>query len=355
MAAPLSPADLDLVLANTQRLWHEMRGQRIFITGGTGFFGCWLAESFAHINRIERLGAQATILSRDPAAFARKCPHIASDSSITLLAGDVRDFIFPHGEFRYVIHAATDSGGRQVAETPVEMLATILQGTERVLEFAAGHGTKKLLLTSSGAVYGCQPPSISHLPEDYSGAPNPLELSSVYSEGKRAAELMCAAYGATTGIECKIARCFAFVGPHLPLDAHFAIGNFIRDAIEGNAIQVNGDGTPRRSYMYAADLAIWLWSILFRASTLEAYNVGSDQAISILELAHKVVDALGSTAKVRIAQEPVPGAQVKQYVPSTQKAQQQLGLKCAVSLDDAILRTAAWHGFVRATDFSDSQ
>lgn len=118
---------------------------------------------------------------------------------------------------------------------------------------------------------------------------------------------------------------------------------------------MNGDGTPKRSYMYAADLAIWLWSILFRAPALEAYNVGSDQAISILELAHRVVDALGSTATVRVAQEPVPGAEVKQYVPDTQKAQQQLGLKCAVSLDDAIQRTAAWHGYARPKNLFGSR
>lgn len=119
-------------------------------------------ERFVYINRIEKLGAQATILSRNPVAFAQKCPHVAPDSSITLLAGDVRDFIFPDGKFKYVIHAATDSAGRQAADFPIEMLATILRGTERVLEFAASHDTKKLLLTSSGAVYGNQPPSISH-------------------------------------------------------------------------------------------------------------------------------------------------------------------------------------------------
>jgi dTDP-glucose 4,6-dehydratase len=100
--------------------------------------------------------------------------------------------------------------------------------------------------------------------------------------------------------------------------------------------------------MYAADLAIWLWSILFRAPAMEAFNVGSDRAISILELAHAVNAALGSKADVQVAQEVVPGAQVRQYVPSNKKAEQQLGLKCEVSLEDAIRRTAAWHAFCPA-------
>jgi nucleoside-diphosphate-sugar epimerase len=345
MAAPLATDDLDWILANTRGLWSEMRGQRIFITGGTGFFGCWLVESFLHANRVEKLGAQATVLTRDPAAFAAKAPHLASDPTLALLAGDVRDFAFPEGEFRYVLHAATEASAKQAAENPVEMLETILRGTERTLEFAATRGTQKYLLTSSGAVYGTQPPSISHLAEEYSGAPNQLDPASVYSEGKRAAELMCAVYGKTHGFECKIARCFAFVGPHLPLDAHFAIGNFIRDAMRGESIQVQGDGTPKRSYMYAADLAIWLWTLLFRAPPLDPYNVGSDQSISISDLAHAVTAALGSTARVRVAQCPTPGAELRQYVPRVEKALRELGLRCEITLDDAIRRTAAWHGY----------
>lgn len=344
LAPPLPIADLDLVLDATRNLWQEMRGERIFITGGTGFFGCWLAESFAHINRLCGLGAQATILTRDSQRFIEKCPHLTNDPAIRLLPGDVRDFDYPDGDFKYVIHAATETSGKVAADQPIEMLETILLGTRRVLEFAASHETRKLLLTSSGAVYGAQPPSITHICEDYGGAPNPLLVRSAYGEGKRAAELMCAAYGEARGVECKIARCFAFVGPHLPLDAHFAIGNFLRDGMSGGKICVNGDGTPLRSYLYAADLAIWLWTILFRAPAFEAFNVGSNHAVSILELAQSVAAVLGSTASVVVAKQPVIGQPPQQYVPSTAKAEQQLGLRCTVSLEDALRRTSAWHG-----------
>jgi len=337
--------DLDLILKETASLWGEMRDQRIFITGGTGFFGCWLLESFAHINRELHLNALATILTRDPAAFAKKCPHLAADPSLTFLPGDIRAFVFPEDDFKYVIHAATEASAKQAAEEPLEMLTTILNGTERTLKFAAAHGTQKFLLTSSGAVYGKQPPTLTHIPEDYLGGPNPLDPAAVYAEGKRASEQMCALYARQTAIEFKIARCFAFVGPHLPLDAHFAIGNFIRDTMRGSPIAISGDGTPTRSYLYAADLAIWLWTMLFRAPPMQAFNVGSEEAISIADLARTVVATLYPGIPINIAKQPSSGNPLQQYVPSTQNAQRHLNLRPTVNLLEAIRRTAAWHKF----------
>src|SRR6185312_12100232 len=187
-------ADLDLVACATQGLWDELRGQRLFFTGGTGFFGCWLVETFCHVNSRLSLDARLAVLTRDPRAFAEKCPHLASDPAVTLHAGDVRSFAFPGGEYRYMIHAATEARATQAAKAPLEMLSTIVAGTERALQFALSHGVEKFLLTSSGAVYGKQPASLTHVPETFAGAPDPLLPASVYAEGKRAAELLCALY-----------------------------------------------------------------------------------------------------------------------------------------------------------------
>ncbi len=335
--------DLEMIADRTRPYWEAMRGQRIFITGGTGFFGCWLVESFCYVNRALNLNAKATVLTRDPAAFSRKCPHLASDPAIKLLRGDVRSFEFPGGEFRYVIHAATEARERQATDAPLEMLSTIVDGTRRALEFAASHATKSFLLTSSGAVYGKQPGEMTHAPETYLGGPDPLDPANVYAEGKRTAELMCALYQKQTELECKIARCWAFCGPHLPLDQHFAIGNFIADALAGRPIQIRGDGTPRRSYLYSADLAIWLWTILFRGPGLRPFNVGSAQDISILELAHTVVTALDARVDIQVAQAANPDALPLRYVPCVDRARSELGLVQSIDLIEMIRRTAYWY------------
>jgi dTDP-glucose 4,6-dehydratase len=141
MARPLPGTDLEHILRQTRTLWEPMRGKRIFITGGTGFFGCWLVESFCHINRELHLNASATVLTRNPRNFSTKAPHLAADPYVELLTGDVKDFTFPAGVFPFVIHAATEASARQAAEEPLEMLSTILAGTQRTLEFAATHGT----------------------------------------------------------------------------------------------------------------------------------------------------------------------------------------------------------------------
>ena len=247
--------DLDHVLAHTQGLWDELRGQRIFVTGGTGFFGCWLLESFVWANDKLNLGASAVVLTRNPAAFEAKAPHLASHPAIQFHTGDIRSFSFPPGKFSHIIHAATEASAKLNDENPLLMFDTIVEGTRRALELARQSGAKKFLLTSSGAVYGRQPPDLTHIAEDYGGGPDPTGVEWSYGEGKRAAEMLCVLYARQHGLLPKIARCFAFVGPYLPLDMHFAIGNFIANALKGGPIHVNGDG-KRPSAAMALEVSV---------------------------------------------------------------------------------------------------
>jgi dTDP-glucose 4,6-dehydratase len=333
--------DLDDCLARTSDLWEELRGQRIFITGASGFFGCWLLESLLWANQRLHLNARVTILTRNPGALRNKAPQLAQNSAIEILAGDVKTFPFPPGSFSHVIHAATESSVELNQKHPMLMFDTIVAGTRRCLEFALAAEAQKFLFLSSGAVYGSQPPEVANVTEESCSGPDPLNAASAYGEGKRAAELLCSMATRGTALEAKIARCFAFVGPYMKLDAHFAIGNFIRDQLQGDSIRVAGDGTALRSYMYAGDLMVWLWTILFRGAPLRAYNVGSEQSVSIRELAHTVAEALSPRVEVKILGTPGSGP-AQRYVPSTARAQSELGLSCELPLREAIRRTQRW-------------
>jgi dTDP-glucose 4,6-dehydratase len=337
MLPPVSRTDLDHILTHADLT--PLRGARIFITGGTGFFGCWLLESLLHANRALALDCRATVLTRNPDAFALRAPHLANNPAITLHTGDVKSFHFPTAHHDLVLHAATDSGGKQSQFTPAELRAAIVDGTRRVLQFAAATGARRLLYTSSGAVYGPQSPALTHTPESYTGrAPE----SDVYGTAKLLSEELCLAQ---PSLDSVIARCFAFLGPHLPLDAHFAAGNFIRDAMRGTPLHIRGDGTPHRSYLYSADLIIWLWTMLLHAPAGSIYNTGSEDSISIAALAERVAAVLRPGLRIQIDQQPNPDAPITRYVPSTALARAELGLSTLIPLDEAIRRTALWHGY----------
>ena len=309
------------------------------MTGGTGFFGRWMLESFLRANDELGLGAQAVVLARDPQRFAGTAPHVAGHAAVTFHPGDVNSFAFPDLDCSHILHMATETA---LGSSATASFTTAVSGTERVLDLAAATGARRLLLTSSGAVYGPQPTDCERLSEDYAGAPSPQDVTSGYGHGKRAAEFLCSAAAATTDLEVMIARCFAFVGPLLPLDGNFAIGNFIRDALYRDRIDVAGDGTARRSYLYAADLALWLWTILFRGQSTRPYNVGSEADLSIAALASLVGDVLRPGIPVQIAGA-ATSAPPSRYVPATTRAHAELDLSDRIGLPDAVLRTANWY------------
>jgi dTDP-glucose 4,6-dehydratase len=337
----LAQADLDEVVECTEDLFRSLRGARVFLTGGTGFYGVWLVSAFAHARRRLGLDIPLTILSRDPEAARAKHGVLLAAAGAELLAGDVRTFAFPTGSFTHVIHGATSASAALNEGAPAEMFDVIVDGTRRVLDLARASGCARLLLMSSGAVYGPQPSSMLRIPETYGGGPPTLDPRSAYAEGKRAAEQLAAIHAHAAGFELTVARGFAFVGPHLPLDIHFAIGNFLRDGLAGGPVRVLGDGTPYRSYMYGSDLAAWMWTLLGKGRPGTAYNVGSDDGQPLREIAARVARATG--VALSVAKEPQPGLAPSRYVPDTSLARNELGLELRVGLDEALRRTLAFH------------
>lgn len=330
------------MLAHTAHLWREIAGARLFITGGSGFWGVWLLEAVAGANDALGVAVTASILSRQPARVAATIPRLFARSEFDWLTGDSAAFAFPKGRHDYVFHFATPSAGELGAGDAALAMRT-LAGTQRVLKFARHCGARRLLLASSGAVYGHLPEDACDLVEDCRYAPNPVVVASAYGETKRMSELLCTL---TPQLECVIARGFAFVGPHLPLTDKFAVGSFLSDALAGGPIRVRSDGRPLRGYLYAADLVIWLLTILLRGRANRPYNVGSDDAVSLAELASEVAKAAGGVA-LEVALPPGSGP-AGSYLPDLGRARGELGLRVWISRQDAIARTLAWARQLRA-------
>lgn len=343
--------DIESLIRSAPELLSSFANQKIFVTGGTGFFGTWLLHVLLAAEDTFDLGLKIHVLSRDPKAFLAKNTDFINRSALHFIQGDVRNFEFPDIKIDSIIHAATEASASLNADDPGLMLDTIIAGTQRTLDFAIHVGAKKMLVTSSGGVYNRAPTTMTHIPEDFLEAPDPLNTKSAYGEGKRVSELMSAIYHRKYGLEVKVARCFGFVGPYFPLNTHYAIGNFIRDVLDGREIFIAGDGAAHRSFMYTSDLVEWLLTILQKGECCRPYHVGSDCSVSIAELADIIV-SVGremeqefpgiSPKKIRIAKMAEPGQLVERYVPQTTLGAR-LGLNCRYSLREGIKRTFLWN------------
>ena len=322
-----------------------LNNSSLFVTGGTGFFGRSLLRRILEISsHIDIRDSAVTVLTRDPSKFLANYPEFSYKNWLAFCQGDVLqslDVISSEGKnYSHILHAAADSTlGPKMGS--LDRFDQIVTGTRNILDFAVKVKAKRFLLTSSGGAYGALPANFESFPESYMGMANPLEPSNSYSVAKRLAEHLCSLYAEKNDLEVVIARCFAFVGPDLPLDVHFAIGNFIRDALNGDPIVVNGDGSPMRSYLYQSDLADWLLTLVNHGSTGHAYNVGSNEAISILELAHLVKSSLNPDVGIQVQNNQLAhGVDRNRYIPNIAKIKQDLGMSITIPLSQAIKLTA---------------
>ena len=336
--------DLEHIYQNTQDIWESIRGKSIFVTGGTGFFGKWLLESFIYVNEKLSLNAKITTLTRNPEVFLKEFPFYKDHTNtVQFVKGDIINYDFNLEEkFQFIIHAATAASESLNKSNPLLMMDTITIGTRNVLDFAITQPLEGFLFVSSGAIYGKQPSNQTHINENDCFKININNSNSAYAEGKRIAELYSSTYFEKYNLPIKIARCFAFVGPYLPLDTHFAIGNFINNAIKNQNIIIKGDGSTIRSYMYASDLMVWLWKILLKGEINQPYNVGSDEGVSIKELAEiiKLISKLSIDIKILGTLEQSENLDI--YCPNITKASL-INLNIKLTLSESIKKTISFY------------
>lgn len=313
----------------------ELEQQRIFVTGGTGFIGYWLLLACHWLNK-RGTGIQLSLLSRSPERFLAANPECREFSWIEWVKGDVKNYLPSAGRFDAFIHGAADTS--PAAARSLKLFDDITIGTQHVINHAVAAGARRLLLISSGAVYGEQPGTLTALPEDFPGLRFPLSQDDAYGRGKRMMEDCALSAARTHPIEPIIARCFSFIGYRLP--EHLAINQFINDTLHGDQLRISGDGQAVRSYLYAADLAVWLLALLARGRSEQAYNVGSPTPLSLHNVASLTRDTLAPKAKIKILNH-CTTAPRQRYVPDTGRIKQELKVDCWTSLEQAIENTAA--------------
>jgi len=317
----------------------KVEGHRIYLAGASGFFGKNILALLAYL-RSRGASCEVTALSRRPGSFLEEHPWCKAPW-ISWRQGDAVDPWPGEGSFTLLVHAATDTAA-DAHRDPLLVFERMVAVSRQALDFAAARAVRRLLLCGSGAQYGTIRESRGSGAEEAEGeACDSTRASSAYGEAKRVGELLAAMHAERHGFEVINTRCFAFVGPGLALHGHFAIGNFLRDAIAGDPIRMNSSGSAVRSYLYGADLAVWILLLLLEATPGATVNVGSDQPVRIIDLAHRVRRLVNPAIEV-VPGPPRPEEQRQYYVPSIARARA-LGLEPWTDLDRAILRTASWH------------
>ena len=310
----------------------------ILFIGGTGFFGkAFLNYLKSNANDV----SSVTIVGRSSEIFLEQNKEFIELNNVKYVFGDILNDLSKLQDVNYshVIHAAADS-------TNVSNLSylhrykQIVEGTKNVLEFVKDYlPESKLLYISSGGVYGGMPSNKMSFSETDMWKSDTLESSNVYTISKRTAEHLCSLYYDEYNLNISIARCFCFSGRHLPLDVHFAIGNFVKDALANNDIIIKGDGKSVRSYLDQDDLTEWILEILKRDSFKKTfYNIGSEESISISDLAFLVKDISKKSIDIKILNDNEINLKRSVYVPNCKKVKEKFNLTQKVTLSESLLK-----------------
>ena len=347
-AERLTEADAQAVLQTSFARLEALRGQHLFLSGGTGILGSWILELVKVLNERHQFDLRVTVLSRHAQSFVERHPRLANQNGVHCVEGDVRYFSEIPPDTTHVIHAAALTDRRLIASQPTAVAEVNGIGTLRILR-AAGllENLHKFVLLSSGLIYGAQPWEMPAIDEGFSGVLSCSGVNSIYAESKRFAEGL--AHGAVSELKLPIVtlRPFAFIGPYQSIELPWAVTDFIRDSFNGGPIRMMGDGTTVRSIMYASDYAFWVLAALANAKPRSVYNVGSPQPMDLATLARMITHCFTPTPeiRVRLGQK---GHERTRLVPCVDRAIRDLGVGVTVSLEQSIQRTIAWHRYIQA-------
>lgn len=303
---------------------------RVVVLGGGGFLGSHLCDAL--------LARGDTVVCVDDFSTGRRAnvAHLRDDPAFTVIEADIAVSIPVEGELSGVLNLASPASPPDYLARPLETLAVGSEGTRRGLELAGTKGAR-FLLASTSEVYG--DPEVHPQSEGYWGHVNPVGPRSVYDEAKRFAEALTMAHHRELGADVAIARIFNTYGPRLRPDDGRVVSNFLLQALEGEPLTVYGDGSQTRSLCYVEDEVRGLLA-LFDSELTGPVNIGNPDEYTVLELAHTVVDLLGSASP--IVHRPLPVDDPTRRRPDISVARAELGWEPTTSLRDGLTATAAF-------------
>jgi dTDP-glucose 4,6-dehydratase len=307
----------------------------VLITGGTGFIGRWILEMLNYFNSSHQFNIRIYLMARnEPVNF--------NYSNTYFIKSDIKNVKELPDEINFIINAAGSPDSREHLSNPLKTLEGIFKGTQNLLNIASRlPDLKKFIHFSSNKVYGM---NYSNTPvSELNASFQNLDVNDIYSEAKRISESICRSYISEYNLPVVILRPFAFVGPYQSLEKPWALNSFIRDALFGGPIRIIGDEATSKSYLYGSDLANYVLSTLLYGKVGNAYNLGSVEAITLIDLANKIKNIIGDGIGIKINSSKDIYSKHIYDVPSMSKLETDIGLKPRITLDEALTRAIIWN------------
>jgi dTDP-glucose 4,6-dehydratase len=300
---------------------------RYLITGGAGFIGSHLCESFLH------QGHEVVCMDNYSTGAAENVAGFAANPRFTFVDHNVSRYIEVREPVDFVLHFASPASPVDYLELPIPTLKVGALGTHNTLGLAKAKNAV-YLLASTSEVYG--DPLVRPQSEEYWGNVNPIGPRGVYDEAKRFAEAMTMAYHRYHGLDTRIVRIFNTYGPRMRMRDGRVVPNFITQALKGEPLTVYGQGQQTRSFQYVDDLVAGIQKLL-QADHHLPVNIGNPHEMTVLEFAKKIIELTGSQSTIVYKPLPEDDPQVRQ--PDITKAKRVLGWEPKVPLDEGLAKT----------------